>query len=375
MTARFAKAWAGALILAGCGSAQLPHAAPDSVALMTAAATSRVYSIDCCGVLNNGDINVYNANLKRLERRIVGGAGDAYTIAFDRSGTLYALNFSQGFYYGVAVTEWDRGAKKWTRRVKGFLWALSMALDTSNNLYVADCNTCPDGDAEASKAHDAIYVYRAHQTKLWRTITAGLHSPRSIAVGPDGYLYVANLPNSSSRRRPSLAVYAPGASTPLRVLRRGIEQPALLTTDAQGNVVLVNDSGHILEYAPALTKVLRTITAQVASPTALAFDASGNLYVANSYQFPAKGTVSVYAAGSSRPRYVITDGISDPVALAVGGSGELYVANDDWGLPRSKGRITLYPPLSQTPTRSVRGGVYGLPTALTLSPVGPTEPK
>ena len=353
----------------------MPPAAAGSAALTAAAAVSHVYSIDCCGVLNNGDINVYDASLKTLERRIVGGAGDAYTITVDRTGTLYALNFSQGFYYGVAVTEWDRGAKKWTRRVKGFLWALSMTLDTSNNLYVADCNTCPNGDARVSKARDAIYIYRAHETKLWRTIISGLHSPRSIAVGPEGYLYVANVPNSSSRRRPSLAVYAAGASAPLRVLRRGIKSPALLTIDPHGNLFLINDSLHVLEYAPGLTKLVRTIKTQIASPTALAFDAAGNLYVANTYQFPAKGTVSVYAAESSQPRYVITEGISDPVALAVDGSGELYVANDNWGLPHSKGRITLYAPLAQRPTRSVRGGVYGLPTALTLSPAGPMEPE
>ncbi|HEY2475816.1 MAG TPA: hypothetical protein VGI19_13585 [Candidatus Cybelea sp.] len=340
-------------LLAGCRGSQPPIGAPGATPQTSAAAAhadrgtswmlpeagrrgafaggrSFLYATDCCGLFNNGDVNVYPPTLERLDRRIVRGAGNAAAIAVSHTDTLYVLNSGSGYYTGIAVTEWDKSAKRPSRRVKGFVWAIAIAVDQSDNLYVADCNTCPDGDLAQKKVRDSVFVYQTRQTKLWRTITQGVHSPRSITVDADGYLYVANVPNSSTKRRPSIAVYAPGATTPLRVIARGITRPGLLTTDNQEDLFVANGGGEILEYSPR-GMLLRKMTHQVNNPTGLALDASGTLYVANTYQYPAKGSISVYTAGSSKSSYVVVDGMNHPVALAVSGAGELYVANDDWG--------------------------------------------
>ena len=352
---------------AGTGS-QTPIALnPGAMPQIPAQGPSLLYAVDCCGVFNNGDVNVYTSTLGKV-RRIVRGAGDAVTIKLDRTGTLYLLTSGQGFYSGVEVNEWDWGARSPSRKVTGFVWADAIAVDAASKLYVSDCNTCPEGDLLRTQVRDAIYIYRARQTKPWRTITQGLHSPRSIAVDGEGYLYVANVPNDSRKQRPSIAVYAPDSSTPLKVITQEIGGQGLLTADSQNDLFLAVGCCKILEYSQGLGKLLRTITDQVSGPAGLAVDASGTLYVANTSQFPAKGSISVYTPGSVKAAYVVVNGINDPVAVTVSPSGQMYVANDDWGLPGKKGRLTVYPPNAREPLRSIQGGRFGLPTELALDP-------
>jgi hypothetical protein len=67
-------------------------------------------------------------------------------------------------------------------------------------------------------------------------------------------------------------------------------------------------------YAPGLTSVLRTISKGVKGPRALAFDGSGNLYIANF----TNNTVTEYAPGGTYVVRTISKGISGPDALAFG---------------------------------------------------------
>jgi sugar lactone lactonase YvrE len=368
------------LSVSACGSGfQTTFAQPRALAPTRSLAKSerapsgigrRLYAAECCGLLNNGDVSVYPANLERLANRMVQGTGDARAIVMSDTGIFYLLTSGPGFYTGIAVNEFDPGAKSPSRQVNGFLWADAIAVDRENDLYVADCNTCPDGDLPQTQTNDDIFIYRPKQTKVWRTITKGLASPRSIAVDGDGYLYVANAPNPSYNEQPSIAVYAPKADAPLKIITQGISNPSILTTDEQNDIYVSDGGAKVLEYSQHLARLLRTITDQVASPTGFALDGMGTLYVSNSYSYPAKGSVSVYEPGSSKARYVIVDEINNPVALAVSRSGDLYVADGYWGLPGKKGRTLLFAPSAKKALRSIQaGGRYGSPFALVLSPV------
>ncbi|MGA8535112.1 MAG: hypothetical protein WB615_13470 [Candidatus Tumulicola sp.] len=289
-------------------------------------------------------------------------------ITVDRTGTLYVLNQSYGYGGGISVTEFDRGSIKPSRTINGLYWGVTLALDQSNNLYVANCNTCVDDSRfdGQSRAQDSVTVYRANQTQLLGTITQGIHKPQSLAFDPAGNLYVGNL--GTSRNHPSVAVYAPGSTSLAQNITQGITRPELLATDAAGDLFVANGFSEVLEYAPGSSKRLRRITDEIASPQALVVDASGMLYVDNTDQYPAKGWVSVYAPGSSTSKYRIVSGINNPVALALDGNDDLYVANDEWGEPGRPGRIDLYAAHARKPLQSIRGGHYGLPFALALGP-------
>jgi hypothetical protein len=326
-------------------------------ALQPTTATSYVYVIQQGGVLNNGDIAVYDSGLTTVERRFTKDMYDPYAAAIDSTGTLYLLNI----YDGVAqFANWD---ERPARKVGGLYGAIAMALDSSNNLYIVDCISCIPYDRPATRAqHDSIYVYEAQTTKLLRIITKGIESPRSLVFDSSGNLYVFNEPSAHE----SISVYAPGSGRVTRKITQGHVGAGVLAIDDRDNLFATTGS-QVVEYAAGTGKVLRTITEGIASPQAMALDASGNLYVDNTSEVFSRGWISVYAPGDSRPKYKIVRGIDNPVAIALDANADLYVANDYWGRPGTRGRVTLYAPGAKTPLHHVQmDKKFLIPIALTV---------
>lgn len=356
---------------AGCGTATQPPG-PGAIAQGAARAAhgsagSFVYAAQCCGLFNSGAVTVYDPGLAGIARRVTGKQLNPIVIAVDGVGTLYVLDQSAGYEGGISVTEFGSGSTRPSRRITGLYWGVTLALDPSNDLYVANCNTCVDsGRGTRTTAPDSIAVYAPGSTSLMRTITQGVHVPRSVAVDAAGYVYVANAGSVQPPHPASVSVYSPGSTSLLRTVKKGITDPQFLTTDNAGNVFLVNEPSEVIEFAPQLTTVLRTITDGIASPEALAIDASGALYVANTDRYPSKGWVSVYAAGSSGAEYRIVKGVNDPVALAADGAGDLYVANNRWDLPGKPVWISEYLPNERKPSRSAKTRKFGGTTSMGL---------
>jgi sugar lactone lactonase YvrE len=339
------------------------HGPLSAARRLPASADSYLYSMDCCGVLNSGDVNAYDSGLTKVVRRIVVGAGNGSAIALDRSGTLYVLN---PFY---SIDEFDRGAERPSRHIRGLHWGAAIALDSSNNLYLANCNTCQISSKARRQTNgsDSVTIYAPKHTKALRTIAQGVNVPQSLALDSAGNLYVANA--GVNPNRPSVTVYAPNSTKLLRKITQGLTAPARMAIDATGDLFVENGYSQILEYAPGSTKLLRTITDAIASPQGIVVDPSGTLYVANDEQFQSRGWVSVYLSGSSTPEYRIVDGVDNPTSLAIDGDDDLYVANSNWNLPpHINGHISLYSPNSRTPLRTIFGGRYGYPADLALPP-------
>ncbi|HEY2474392.1 MAG TPA: hypothetical protein VGI19_06265, partial [Candidatus Cybelea sp.] len=229
-----------ATLLAGCGAVPFDFAQgrlaqgdmPPTGAMPQSRATAGradgsgffLYSADCCGVLNAGGVAVYDPGQRHVVRRLVKGAHFPQLVRLDRTGTLYVLNGSNVGPGSVAVSEFDQGREKISRRVGYFYWATTFALDRSNNLYVANCNTCTSSGADRqAKVLDSVTVYGFHQTKLLRTVTRGIHVPSALAFDSAGNLYVSNA--GFKGKDASITVYGPGSSTPLRTITRGIKHP------------------------------------------------------------------------------------------------------------------------------------------------------
>jgi len=333
------------------------------------------YVANCCGVLNNGDVTVYDSGLTSLEHRQTAGAAFPMTIAVDTAGTLYVLNESSDGPQGIAVTEYDRGSHTPARRIGGFYWATTLALDATNELYVANCNTCTSSGvrprAQDSPTHDSVTVYLHKQIKPVRTITEGIHDPTALALDPAGDVYVANDPPSGGNLHPSVTVYAPQSTKLIKKITNQITRPMPLATDPSGDLFVIDARSEVIEYAPRSNSILRTITDGIQGAYALATDTSGTLYVANGAASSQRGWISIYAPGSETPEYEIFKGVNEPVALALDSVGDLYVANDGGSgscitAPRYCGHVSVYAPGAQTPSRTRRSGRFGEPVALAL---------
>jgi sugar lactone lactonase YvrE len=219
----------------------------------------------------------------------------------------------------------------------------------------------------ANSGNDSVTVYAPKASTPLRMITEGIHGPTALAFDHAGNLYVANYKSST------VTVDAKGSTTLLRVISRGVRRPVALAFDSSGNLYVADQfsrAAAVTVYAPGSTTPLRTIKTGVYAPTSLAFDKSGRLYVANG-----NSTVTIYRPHSPTEIRRITQGINEPDALAVDGSNNLYVSNS------GNETVTVYPEGVSSPQRTLQqmqssensSGTYGTHTltdALTLGSSG-----
>ncbi|MGB8910607.1 MAG: hypothetical protein WCC84_17825 [Candidatus Cybelea sp.] len=326
-----------------------------------------LYLAQCCQKIfsNQGNITLYDLRLTGVARTITKGVSNPFFISVDRAGRLYMTSWLD---YLQGVTEYDAGSESPSRRIK-LNGAWTVATDSSNNLYVALCPTC----FEYHSGNSSINVYEAGTTKLLRTITKGIDIPLSLAFDTTGNLYVAD----GAYPHPGVTVYAPGSSKPLRKLTKGLTGPSEIAFDPSNNLFVMNVPANgtqsIIEYEAESDKVLRKITNGVSSPQAIAVDGSGTLYVSNT-PYPSQGWVSVYAPGASTPSYRIESDMHDPQLLAVDGEGNLYVGNDYYAVALVRpgtssgdsGSLCVYAPKTKTPLRCVQNEQYSYPYSLAV---------
>lgn len=172
-----------------------------------------------------------------------------------------------------------------------------------------------------------------------------------LFAGPSGNLYTITCCGSE---RSQVAEYAPGATTPSRLLARtGLSTAGV--ADSSGNVYLIDRSkqGVLHVYAPASTTPGKTIEAGVYKPMQILRDAANDhLFVLNG----GRGFVTEFAAGaSSIVRKISTPGA---YAIAVDSSRALLYAALDKSIEVYKQGATA--PYRKIPFAKHTLSVYGL---------------
>ena len=234
-----------------------------------------------------------------------------------------------------------------------FYYPLGVAVDSSNNVYVADqgnhtIRKITSAGAVTTLAGSAGLSGSANGTGS----AARFYFPHGVAVDSSGNVYVADNGNHTIRKVTSTGVVttlagsansigsADGASSAARFMN-----PAGAAVDSSGNVYVAEQGNHTIRKVTS-AGVVTTLAgsaglwgsangtgsaARFYYPNGVAVDSSGNVYVADAGNHTIRkvtsagvvttmaGTAGLY--GSSAARF------HNPAGVAVDGSGNVYVAD------------------------------------------------
>jgi len=206
------------------------------------------------------------ADPSRLSRKCPPNRASIMYIATDSMGDI-------GTGHGV------NGFKAYAGKSKNPFWTLdapntgyfSVAFDSSNNLYVAQ-------QLESSGV-DAIAVYAHGASVPTYSITNGAYQPGDLLFDGSGNLYVSYdcLSNCGSNPSEEIAVYAPGATSPNRVLQplsgKKFGHFAVSSSGYVAAIEFQNDSenGPVVVYAPGSTVPTTTISTGLQAPYLVVF--------------------------------------------------------------------------------------------------------
>jgi sugar lactone lactonase YvrE len=260
-----------------------------------------------------------------------------------------------------------------------------LAIDSSNNLYVADTANSTIRKITPSGVVSTLAGQAGNYGSLDGTGNAALFgNPRGIAVDTNGNVYVADTSNETIRK-----ITPAGAVTTLAGLVNsfGIADgtgsgarfnfPTALAVDASGNIFVADDQNSAIRKVTP-SGVVTTLagftgsggatdgtgnTARFNIPTGVAIDAAGNIYVADNgnnaiRKVTQTGVVATLAGLSGNPGTV--DGIGSlvrfhfPSGVAVDASGDLFITDSQNYTIRATQPLTTrinqsiaFPPISE----------------------------
>jgi len=335
---RFVQAALGACIitatLAACSGTSTTLPPPGTVPGASQAPQVLYFVTDA----NANALTAYplNANGNTPPTRTIAGSstglGFPRRVISDAAGNLYVANApGTGAHsitvYGPSANGNVSPLNTISGSNTGLTGADGMALDSSGNLFVANCSLCFQ-----SSGTDAVLVFAAGASgnvAPAHTISGAnttLSGPTDLAFDAAGNLLVTN---SSSN---TVVTFAPGVfgnvapSATLGGANTGISAPECVAFDASGNIYVCNSANAtITVYAPgttgntAPTRTLGGASTQLQGPTSAAFDSAGNMYVANS----GSNSITVYAPGATgnqAPMLTVSGGstgLVTPIGLAL----------------------------------------------------------
>jgi hypothetical protein len=244
---------------------------------------------------------------------------------------LYAAD---GFTYQVDV--FATSAKSPSRVISGasVYHPQSVAVAPDGTLFVANAIT-----PTSSQGYISVYAPGSNAAK--GRITKGIYGPERLAIDTKGVLYVANQGNDTAGNG-WISEYSPSGIL-LRKITAGISKVAAMKVGPDGYLYAVSSTYNwITAYKPGSTQVARTYKGPTTNifVADLALDGASNVYMLLQTQWT--GEVVVYRAGTTHVLRKMSKNLVDSLKIAVDPSGHVYVGNID-------GSVVCFPPGSIAP--------------------------
>ncbi len=256
-----------------------------------------------------------------------------YGMGIDPNGNIYVTNYGNNSiseYNSLGVYQTTFGTAVNISNPAGIVF------DNSGNGYVLNYNRTNNG---LGNHHGNAYVDQYSSTGVYQsTIIQGLNTATGIAIDLSNNLYVAqgsynngNNTVSQFNTLGALAFTTNGVNT---------VNPVAVAVDGAGNFyALDNTNKNVVKYNSTGTYVSTLITG-FTNPNSIWLDGAGNIYVGDSAAVPSVGntTGSVKVYNSVGTLITSIAGLDDPEGLVTDSKGNLYVSDF------TNNTVTKYPP-------------------------------
>jgi len=281
---------------------------------ITGATLNKPYGIGINPV--NGDIYVTNEGNGTISYftsagTYVGQFSAGFTnpvgIVFDSSGNAYIADKGTGDVYEVTAA----GVKSTLIALGGFSFLRGIAIDVSNNLYVAN------GASGFGFGGNDVYKYSTAGTLLSTLSNTNTTNPTGVAVDASGNIYVLDGTNDNVVEYNSSGTY-------VSTFASGFNAPNGISVDAAGNVYVGDSGNNEIKVYNSIGTLLATIpNTTLNAPYGLITDSSGNVYVANYgnntlYEYKVTGNFTISATLPAGLNFNTTTGAitGTPTALS-----------------------------------------------------------
>ena len=284
------------------------------------------------------------ARFELPEGMAVDSAGNIYVADTDAS-TIRKIT-PGGMVSTFAGSFAKAGPQNGTGSAARFNLPTDVAVDSSNNVYVADSNNCTIRKITPAAVVTTLAGLASPGHTNGTGSAARFDFPQGVAVDSTGKIYVADSVESAIRKITPSAVVStfaglPGTSGYVDATGTAARFafPRMLTVGAFDNVY-VGDTFNYVVRKITPTAVVSSVVTNPANGAGevrgVAVDSSGNIYTADQphhtiRKITADGTTTIFAGLNDTPGS--TNGIgsaarfNSPTGLAVDGAGNVYVAD------------------------------------------------
>lgn len=240
-------------------------------------------------------------------------------MGIDPSGNIYVVNYNDGNYNNSSISKYNSaGVYQGTFGTSANIsQPTGITFDASGNGYVLNYNRTNNG---VGNDHGNAYVDQYNSAGVYQsTIIQGLGTANGIAMDASNNLYVAQ--GSYNGGANTASQFNTAGALAFSIAAGYTTNPLSVAVDGSYNIYVLDNTNQTVTKYSSTGVYLSTIVTGLNSPYAMVVDGAGNIYVGDS----GSHTVTVYNPAGA----IITSiaGLTDPRGLVTDSKGDLFVAD------------------------------------------------